>query len=59
VISGTLALVVTGDKHGSPHLTVAGSAWHAEPYVLSPSPKSPVTLLDAEHGMDTNLSPRL
>jgi dienelactone hydrolase len=47
----TPALVVAGDKDGSPHLTVAGPAWHADPYVLSPSPKSLVTLFDAEHGL--------
>jgi predicted dienelactone hydrolase len=47
----TQALVVAGDKDASPHLTVAGAAWHADPYVLSPSPKSLLTLFDAEHGL--------
>lgn len=47
----TPALVVAGDKDASPHLTTAGAAWHADPYVLSPGPKSLVTLFDAEHGL--------
>lgn len=45
------ALVVTGDKDGSPHLTTAGAAWHADPYFLSPGPKSLVTLFNAGHGL--------
>ncbi|WP_394840785.1 chlorophyllase [Pendulispora brunnea] len=45
------ALVVAGDKDDSPHLTVAGADWHADPYFLSPSPKSLVTLFDAGHGL--------
>lgn len=45
------ALVVAGDKDDSPHLTVAGAGWHADPYFLSPGPKSLVTLFDAEHGL--------
>ena len=47
----TPALVVAGDKDDSPHLTVAGADWHADPYVLSPSPKSLLTLFDAGHGL--------
>ncbi|AUX46554.1 hypothetical protein SOCE26_080600 [Sorangium cellulosum] len=47
----TPALVVAGDKDASPHLTVAGADWHADPYFLSPSPKSLVTLFDAGHGL--------
>ncbi|RKG98132.1 alpha/beta hydrolase family protein [Corallococcus carmarthensis] len=47
----TPALVVAGDKDDSPHLTVAGAAWHADPYFLSPGPKSLVTLFDAGHGL--------
>ncbi|MFI5675471.1 alpha/beta hydrolase family protein [Streptomyces cellulosae] len=47
----TPALVVAGDKDASPHLTVRGPEWHADPYVLSPGPKSLVTLFDAEHGL--------
>jgi predicted dienelactone hydrolase len=47
----TPALVVAGDKDTSPHLTVAGADWHADPYLLSPGPKSLLTLFDAEHGL--------
>lgn len=47
----TPALVVAGDKDGSPHLTVAGPSWHADPYALSPSPKSLLTLVGGEHGL--------
>jgi predicted dienelactone hydrolase len=47
----TPALVVAGDKDTSPHLTVAGPDWHADPYFLSPGPKSLLTLFDAEHGL--------
>ncbi|MDC0707159.1 alpha/beta fold hydrolase [Stigmatella sp. ncwal1] len=47
----TPTLVVAGDKDDSPHLTVAGADWHADPYFLSPSPKSLVTLFDAGHGL--------
>lgn len=47
----TPALVVAGDKDASPHLTVAGPDWHAGPYVLSPGPKSLLTLFGAEHGL--------
>jgi predicted dienelactone hydrolase len=45
------ALVVAGDKDDSPHLTVAGPGWHADPYFLSPAPKALLTLFDAEHGL--------
>src|SRR5690606_8097504 len=44
-------LVVAGDKDHSTLLTTAGAAWHADPYVLSPSPKSLLNLFDAEHGL--------
>ncbi|AUX27499.1 hypothetical protein SOCEGT47_080900 [Sorangium cellulosum] len=47
----TPALVVAGDKDASAHLTVAGAGWHADPYFLSPGPKSLVTLFDAGHGL--------
>ncbi|MET8450905.1 chlorophyllase [Streptomyces sp. NPDC005209] len=47
----TPALVVVGDKDDSAHLTVLGPEWHADPYVLSPGPKSLLTLFDAEHGL--------
>ena len=45
------ALVVAGDKDASAHLTVRGPDWHADPYVLSPGPKSLLTLFEAEHGL--------
>ncbi|WP_108012561.1 alpha/beta hydrolase family protein [Streptomyces sp. VMFN-G11Ma] len=47
----TPALVVAGDKDASPHLTVRGPDWHADPYHLAPSPKTLLTLFDAEHGL--------
>lgn len=47
----TPALVVVGDKDASAHLTVAGPSWHADPYLLSPGPKSLLTLFGAEHGL--------
>ena len=47
----TPTLVVTGDKDDSSFLTTAGPDWHADPYVLAPSPKSLLTLFDAGHGL--------
>lgn len=47
----TPALVVAGDNDPSPLLTVAGPAWHADPYVLAPSPKSLLTVFGAGHGL--------
>ena len=47
----TPALVVAGDKDTSEHLTVRGPGWHADPYYLSPGPKSLLTLFGAEHGL--------
>ncbi|MEV4744756.1 chlorophyllase [Streptosporangium sp. NPDC049248] len=47
----TPTLVVAGDKDTSAHLTVRGAEWHTDPYFLSPSPKSLLTLFDAEHGL--------
>ncbi|MWA09466.1 alpha/beta hydrolase family protein [Streptomyces sp. BA2] len=47
----TPTLVVAGDKDESAHMTVAGADWHADPYVLSPGPKSLLTLFGAEHGL--------
>jgi len=47
----TPALVVAGDKDASAHLTVRGPGWHADPYLLSPGPKSLLTLFGAEHGL--------
>jgi pimeloyl-ACP methyl ester carboxylesterase len=47
----TPALAVAGDKDASTHLTVAGPEWHADPYFLSPAPKSLLTVFGAEHGL--------
>ncbi len=47
----TPALVVAGDEDVSPHLTVRGADWHADPYFLSPGPKSLLTLFGAKHGL--------
>ncbi|MFH9963775.1 alpha/beta hydrolase family protein [Streptomyces mirabilis] len=47
----TPTLVVAGNKDASTHLTVRGPDWHADPYFLSPGPKSLLTLFDAEHGL--------
>ena len=45
------ALVVVGDRDFSPHLTVRGADWHADPYTLAPGPKCLMTLFGAEHGL--------
>lgn len=45
----TPALVVMGDKDVSPHLTVRGADWYADPYVLSNGPKSLLTLFGGGH----------
>ncbi len=47
----TPTLVVAGDSDASPHLTTRGADWHADPYFLSPGPKSLLTLFSAEHGL--------
>ncbi|MFI8489695.1 alpha/beta hydrolase family protein [Streptomyces rubrogriseus] len=47
----TPALVVAGDRDDSAHLTVSGPEWNADPYSLSPGPKSLLTLFGAEHGL--------
>ncbi|MGW3465911.1 alpha/beta hydrolase family protein, partial [Streptomyces olivaceoviridis] len=47
----TPALVVAGDKDDSRHFTDMGPAWHADPYHLAPTPKTLLTLFDAEHGL--------
>ena len=47
----TPALVVAGDSDVSPHLTVRGSDWHADPYYLSNGPKCLLTLFGATHGL--------
>ncbi|MFD9701913.1 alpha/beta hydrolase family protein [Lentzea sp. NPDC059081] len=46
----TPALVVAGDNDASEHLTVAGPAWHEDPYHLAPGEKDLLTLFGAEHG---------
>lgn len=47
----TPALVVVGDNDISPHLTIRGADWHADPYSLSPGRKSLLTLFGGEHGL--------
>ena len=47
----TPALVVVGDNDISPHLTVRGADWHADPYFLSPGPKCLLTVFGAGHGL--------
>jgi predicted dienelactone hydrolase len=47
----TPALVVAGDNDVSPHLTVRGADWHADPYFLSTGPKCLLTLFGAGHGL--------
>ncbi len=47
----TPTLVVAGDNDVSPHLTVRGADWHADPYFLSTGPKSLLTLFGAGHGL--------
>ncbi len=47
----TPALVIAGDADVSPHLTVRGADWHADPYSLSPGRKSLLTLFGGEHGL--------
>jgi predicted dienelactone hydrolase len=44
------ALIVVGDRDDSP-LTVRGPEWMADPYHLSPGPKSLLTLYGAEHSL--------
>ncbi|MGW2380926.1 alpha/beta hydrolase family protein [Streptomyces sp. NPDC001658] len=47
----TPTLVVAGDKDDPRHFTDMGPDWHADPYTLSPGPKTLLTLFDAEHGL--------
>jgi dienelactone hydrolase len=47
----TPALVVAGDEDDNPHLTVAGPSWSTDPYLLSPGPKSLLTVHGAKHGL--------
>lgn len=46
----TPALVVAGDCDVSPHITVRGADWHADPYHRSPGSKCLLTLLGGKHG---------
>ncbi len=45
----TPTLVVVGDKDNEPQLTSRGSDYFADPYFLSPGPKSLLTLSGGEH----------
>ena len=45
----TPTLVVVGEKDVSPHLTVRGADWHADPYRLSNGPKCLLTISGGEH----------
>lgn len=47
----TPALVVVGDNDLSPHLTIRGADWHADPYHRSPGAKSLLTLKGGKHGL--------
>ena len=47
----TPTLVVAGDADDSPHLTVNGPAWHADPYELAPGSNALLTLFGAEHAL--------
>ncbi|GGX60996.1 hypothetical protein GCM10010358_14450 [Streptomyces minutiscleroticus] len=47
----TPALVVAGDEDDSRHFTDMGPDWHADPYTLSPGPKSLLTLFGAGHAL--------
>ncbi|KAF2093946.1 alpha/beta-hydrolase [Rhizodiscina lignyota] len=47
----TPALIVYGDEDVSPHLTVRGADWHADPYALAPGPKDLLMLKGAKHGL--------
>ena len=45
----TPTLVIAGDADVATHLTTAGPAWFADPYLLSPGGKALVTLFGAGH----------
>jgi predicted dienelactone hydrolase len=47
----TRALVVFGDRDVSPHLTVRGADWHADPYHLSPGAEALLTVAGGKHGL--------
>lgn len=44
-------LVVIGSDDASPHLTVRGPAWHADPYYGSPGAEALMTVLGGKHGL--------
>ena len=45
----TPTLVVVGDEDVSPHLTIRGADWHADPYRLSTGPKCLLTIQGGGH----------
>jgi predicted dienelactone hydrolase len=47
----TRTLVVFGDRDVSPHLTVRGADWHADPYHLSPGAEALLTVAGGRHGL--------
>lgn len=47
----TPTLVVVGDNDVSPHLTVRGADWHADPYYYGTGPKCLVAAFGAGHGL--------
>ena len=47
----TRSLVVFGDRDVSPHLTVRGADWHADPYHLSPGAEALLTVTGGRHGL--------
>jgi predicted dienelactone hydrolase len=46
----TPALVVWGEDDVSPHLTIRGADWHADPYSLGPGPKASFLVKGGKHG---------
>ncbi|KAI8670292.1 hypothetical protein NCS55_00775000 [Fusarium keratoplasticum] len=46
----TPSLIVWGDSDVSPHLTVRGADWHADPYNLAPGPKASFCIKEGRHG---------
>jgi predicted dienelactone hydrolase len=47
----TRTLVVYGDLDVSPHLTVRGADWHADPYFLGPGAEALLTIAGGKHGL--------
>lgn len=47
----TRSLVVVGSDDASPHLTVRGPSWHADPYYCSPGAEALMTVLGGKHGL--------